>query len=117
MIDCGALTDDATTITMIGTDSKLRITEACVSDGGSSGTTAIICRFLKALEEKFGTTFSDVLPERLDRGTPFYDKCETILQIYDGKNPGTRYWFPLELRDDFLHNDYRADTGEVSLSE
>lgn len=117
MIDCGALTDDATTITMIGTDSKLRITEACVSNGGSSGTTAIFCRFLKAFEEKFGTAFSEVPSERLDRGTSFYEKCETILQTYDGKNPRTRYGFPLKLRDGFCHNDYRSNTGEVFLSE
>lgn len=117
VLDCGALTVDATTITMLGTDSKLRIAETCVSNGGNCGTTAIISRILKVFEAKFGAVFAAIPSEQLDRGTNFYKDCESILRNYDGASDGEIHKFSLKMPDGFVHPDYHPRTGEIILHE
>lgn len=129
MLDCGALTVDATTIQMLGNDSKLRIAEICVSNGGNCGTTAILSRFLKALEDKFGPVFAAVPPKQLDRGSQFYKDCESILRSYtgppedddfseDGDTPEEeKYEFSVRLPDGFIHDDYDPDLKKAYLWE
>lgn len=117
VIDFGALTVDATTITTQGTDAQLRIAEAKVSNGGNCGTTAIICRLLKCLEDVLGPTFSAVPPEQLDRGTDFYQDCENIMRTYDVDSEEEKHNFRLELPQGFKHPNYNARTREVFLLE
>lgn len=115
IIDLGALTNDLTTVIVNKNDPTLELTEAATPNGGKCGTSAIHCRLLAILEEKFLEAFREIPDAQVKRGSRFFEACERLLRRFDGKRLNRTYSVPLKLPEGFRHEDYDFQTFEVKL--
>lgn len=114
-LDIGSLTIDATTLRVLENDRRLKLGEVCTSQGGRCGTVTLHCEILKVLSDKFGAVFSHLSEKKLGRNAKFFEACEDTLENFRCGEMQNEYRLPLNLGDDFRHEDYDDENVAVRI--
>lgn len=109
------MTVDATTLTILQNDPSLKLSEACVSQGGRCGTVTLQCQILDILAKKLGVTFTSLPESSTRRGTSFQLDLEDSLERFTDTQLDSISRLRLQLPEGFEHDDYDAESGEIIL--